>query len=402
MSVLFQPIKVGGLELSNRIVVSPMCQFSAIEGTAQPFHLAHIGGLMLSGASVVIMEATATEEMGRISLDCLGLYNDAHETALTTLVAQAKTFSDCPIGIQLNHAGRRGSCRSVRDRVRDPSGSEWLSEDEGAWQTCGPSSFGYNEEWHQPEEMDLDAIHRVQASFIEAAKRADRAGFDLLEIHGAHGYLLHQFMSPVTNKRTDSYGGSAENRMRFALEIAEGIRAVWPREKALGFRMNSTDWHPEGLTLDDAALFGKRLETVGIDYLVMSAGNLAPECNIPPATPGHQVAYAERLKEAVEIPVMAVGLIANAELAEKIVSENSADMVAIGRGMLDDPRWALHAAADLGVDVPYSPQYIRVRPNNWTGFKIAHPDSRQVVSTLQMDRPKSGSWDRPEDVKVAR
>ncbi len=401
MSALFEPITLGGLSLPNRIAVSPMCQFSAIEGTVQPFHLAHVGGLMMSGAGVVIMEATATEAIGRISHDCLGLYSDDHEAALTDLVAQVRSYSNGAIGIQLSHAGRRASCRSVRARVLDPTGSEWLTEDEGAWQTCGPSSHGYNPEWHQPEAMDAAAIRRVEGAFVHSAQRADRAGFDLIEIHGAHGYLIHQFLSPVTNHRTDGYGGSLENRMRFALELVAQVRAVWPRNKALGFRMNSTDWHPDGLTLEDAAVLAVELERAGVDYIVMSAGNLAPGCQIPPATPGHQVSYAERMKKAVSIPVMAVGLIATPSLAEEIVSQQSADMVAIGRGMLDNPRWGLHAAAALGVDVPYAHQYIRVRPNNWTGYAIAHPGGKKIVSTQQLDRPKSSSWDRPDIARGA-
>ncbi|EAQ02033.1 probable oxidoreductase [Pseudooceanicola batsensis HTCC2597] len=394
MSALFQPIQLGGLNLPNRIAVSPMCQYSAVEGLAQTWHLVHVGGLALSGAGVVVMEATATEAAGRITHGCLGLYTDAHEEALGKLVTEIKKLAPAAIGIQLGHAGRRASCRPVRDRWK----GECLTAEEGAWQTVAPSAIPYDETWHEPVAMDSAALERVRSSFVDAARRADRAGFDLVEIHGAHGYLLHQFLSPVTNHRTDAYGGSLENRMRFVLEIAQAMRAVWPREKALGFRMNSTDWHPEGLTQDDADTLAKALKAIGVDYVVMSAGNLAPGCKIPPAAPGHQVEYARRVKAATGMTTMAVGLIATADLAERIIESGDADMVAIGRGMLDNPRWGLLAAAECGVDVDYVPQYIRSRPNNWIGFPIAHPKARPIVGTRQMDRPSSGGWDRPDVV----
>ncbi len=399
MSALFQPIQIGGLQMDNRIVVSPMCQYSAVEGIAQAWHMIHIGGLMLSGSGLVIMEATATEAAGRITPGCLGLYSDAHETALKSLVTEARKLSDAALGIQLGHAGRRASCRSIRDRHKGES----LPAEEGAWQTYGPSAIGYNETWHVPKEMDADDMSRVRKSFVDAAQRADRAGFGLIEIHAAHGYLLHQFLSPVTNQREDDYGGSAENRMRFPLEVVRAVREVWPRHKALGVRVNSTDWHPEGQCIDDAVDFAKHLEAAGVDYVVMSAGNLAPGSNIPAATPGHQVEFATLIKKNTGLVTMAVGLIATPELAEEIIAQDRADLVAIGRGMLDDPRWGLHAAARLGVDVDYAPQYLRARPNNWLGFTLAHPDAQPVEATRQLDRPVSGAgWDRPEIKPTAR
>lgn len=392
MSALFQPLEFGGVTLANRIVVSPMCQYSAVEGLAQPWHLIHVGGLMLSGAGLVIMEATATEAAGRITHGCLGLYTDEHKAALSSLVSEARKLSDAAIGIQLSHAGRRGSCRSIRDRNRGES----LPPEEGAWQTFGPSGFGYDETWHVPKEMDADDIARVTQSFVDAAGRADRAGFDVLEIHAAHGYLLHQFLSPVTNHRTDAYGGSTENRMRFPLELVRAVRAVWPKQKALGVRVNSTDWHPEGQSIDEAVAFARQLEALGVDYVVMSAGNLAPGSKIPAATPGHQVDFATLIKKHTKLVSMAVGLIATPELAEEIVGEEKADLVAIGRAMLDNPRWGLHAAARLGVDIDYAPQYLRARPNNWLGFPLVHPDAQPVSATRQVDRPASGAgWDRP-------
>lgn len=398
MSALFQPLQLGDLLLENRIVVSPMCQYSASEGTAMPWHLIHVGGLMLSGAGLVIMEATATEAAGRITHGCLGLYNDEHETALASLVANTRNLSGAALGIQLGHAGRRASCRSTKDRNKGES----LPVDEGAWQTYGPSAIGYDETWHVPMEMDADDLDRVRQSFADAAVRADRAGFDLVEIHAAHGYLLHQFLSPVTNQRSDAYGGSFENRMRFPLEVVRAVRAVWPGEKPLGVRVNSTDWHPQGQTIEDAVRFAHHLEDAGVDYVVMSAGNLAPGSEIPAATPGHQVQFATRIKEETGLVAMAVGLIATPELADEILREDKADLVAVGRAMLDNPRWGLHAASDLGVDVDYPPQYVRARPNNWLGYTLAHPDAKPVKATRQIDRPASGAgWDRP-DVQIGR
>ncbi|MBW8640697.1 NADH:flavin oxidoreductase/NADH oxidase [Hoeflea sp. WL0058] len=396
MSNLFQPITVGGLALGNRIAISPMCQYSAEEGLAQSWHLIHIGGMMMSGAGLVIMEATAPEAAGRITHGCLGLYNDAHEEKLREIVTETRKLSSSRIGIQLSHAGRRASCRSVRDRWRGES----LPPEEGAWQTWAPSALAYDDSWHCPAEMNADALARVRRAFKDSAERADRAGFDLLEIHGAHGYLLHQFLSPVTNRRRDLYGGDVVKCMRFPLEVAQAIREVWPADKALGFRMNSSDYHPDGLTLDDAVTLARELEAIGIDYVVMSAGNLAPGCKIPPATPGHQVEYAARIKSETGLTAMAVGLIVEPEQAEEIITSGKADMVAIARAALDNPRWPMHAAAALGVDMEYPPQYIRARPNNWTGFPIVHPNAREIKATRQMDRPSSGSWDRPEVVTI--
>jgi 2,4-dienoyl-CoA reductase-like NADH-dependent reductase (Old Yellow Enzyme family) len=391
MSALFAPIRLGGLELENRIAVSPMCQYSALEGVAQAWHLIHLGGLMLSGAGLVILEATAVEAAGRITHGCLGLWDDAQEAALAGIVATLRPLSGARLGIQLSHAGRRASCRTVRDRWRGES----LPPDEGAWPTWAPSTLPYDDGWHRPLPMDAAALDRVRTGFVQAAQRADRAGFDLVEIHAAHGYLLHQFLSPVTNHRTDGYGGSIAACARFPLDVVAAVRAVWPRQKALGVRMNSADWHAGGLTLEDAVDLAGELRGLGVDYAVMSAGNLAPGCRLPPATPGHQVHYAERVRRKAGLTAMAVGLIAEPGLAEAVIAEGRADMVAIGRAMLDDPRWGLHAAAALGVDVNYPAPLIRVRPNNWTGHAIAHPGARPPPSPRQQDRPGASQWDRP-------
>ena len=394
MSALFTPIPLGGLTLSNRIAVSPMCQYSAVEGVAQPWHLVHVGSLMMSGASLVIMEATGVEAAGRITHGCLGLWNDAQEAALASLVREAKKLSGAALGIQLAHAGRKASSRSIADRWK----GEVLPPEEGAWQTWGPSALPFDTGWHVPAEMDEPALARVREAFVAAARRADRAGFDAVEVHGAHGYLLHTFMSPLSNHRTDRYGGSRENRLRFPLEVAAAVRDAWPRGKALGFRVNSTDWHPDGATLDDAVSLAAGLKAIGFDYAVMSAGNVAAGAQIPTAAPGHQVEFATRVKRETGLTAMAVGFIVEARQAEAVVADGLADMVALGRAMLDDPRWGLHAAAALGVDVDYPPQYLRARPNNWIGYRVAHPDTGEIAATRQMDRPASQNWDRPKTV----
>jgi NADPH2 dehydrogenase len=393
MNQLFGEGRIGGLQVENRIVVSPMCQYSAVEGTAQPWHLIHIGNLMMSGAGLVIMEATAVEDIGRGTLGCLGIYSDENERALADLVATAKNLSSAKLGLQLTHAGRKAATRTIPERWR----GEPLPLDEGAWTPVAPSAIGFDKHWQVPEELDDEGILRIIDAFARSAQRAGRAGFDLIEIHGAHGYLIHNFLSPLSNKRPDKWGGSLENRMRFALEIVRAVRRVWPREKAFGFRVNSTDWHPEGFSLDDAVIFAQELERAGLDYVVMSAGNIAPGMSIPPATPGHQVPFATSIKKNTGLAAMAVGMIGRFEQAEAIITNDEADFVALARPMLDNPRWGFHAAAALGADIAYPPQYIRARPNNWLGFTYVHPEAKPPASTLQLDRPPSVAWDRPKD-----
>ena len=259
MSALFSPLQLGPLELENRIVVSPMCQYSAVDGMAQPWHLIHIGNLMMSGAGLVILEATAVEARGRITHGCLGLYSDEQEAALTAIVREVRNLSRARIGIQLGHAGRRGSARSIRDRWKGES----LPPEEGAWQTCSPSALAYNENWAVPAELTVDGIAAIVDAFADAARRAVRAGFDLIEVHAAHGYLLHCFLSPLTNRRTDAYGGSLANRMRFPLEVVRAVRDAADGKVALGVRVNSTDWHPDGATPDDDFQFNIPVNTPG-------------------------------------------------------------------------------------------------------------------------------------------
>ena len=399
MSALFGEGRIGGLTLANRIVVSPMCQYSAVDGIARTWHLVHLGSMMMSGAGLVIVEATAVEQIGRGTLGDLGLWNDVQEAALASLVVELRSLSSAKIGVQLGHGGRKGSTRTIPERWR----GEPLPPAEGGWTPVAPSAIAYDEGWPVPEALDDAGIWRIVRAFADSACRALRAGFDLVEIHGAHGYLIHNFLSPITNRRTDRWGGSPENRARFAVEIVRAVRAVWPRERALGFRFNSTDWTPEGSTLDEAVALARLLEAEGLDYAVMSSGNIRPGIAIPPAAPGHQVTFARAIREQTGLAAMAVGMILHPLQAEEVIASGAADFVALARPILDNPRWGLHAAAELGVDVVYPPQYLRARPNNWLGFAQAHPQARPPQSTLQLDRPKSvSSWDRPVEVDRAR
>lgn len=391
MSALFSPGRIGPIHIENRIVVSPMCQYSAVDGTAQPWHLVHVGGLMMSGAGLVIMEATAVEAIGRGTHGCLGLYRDDHEAVLAGLVCEARKLSSARLGIQLTHCGRKASTRTIPDRWK----GEPLPPEEGAWTPVAPSALAFDKHWPVPDELDEDGIARIIQAFASSAERAARAGFDLIEIHGAHGYLIHNFLSPLSNRRSDRWGGTLEKRMRFPLEVARAVRSVLPRDKALGFRINSTDWRPDGSSLEDAVELARALEGAGLDYAVMSSGNIAPGIAIPPASPGHQVPFATEIKRQTGLTAMAVGMIGRPEQAEAVIANGDADFVALARPMLDNPRWGLHAAAALGADIRYPPQYIRARPNNWLGFGFVHPDARPPETSLQLDRPSSVSWDRP-------
>jgi NADPH2 dehydrogenase len=393
MSSLFSPCALGGLHLANRLVVSPMCQYSALDGLAQPWHLVHLGQMMTSGAGLVIAEATAVEARGLGTRGDLGLYDDAQETALGELVRKLRTLSPAKVGIQLTHAGRKAATRTIPERWR----GEPLPPEEQPWKPLAPSTVAFDEGWQIPEQLDEAGIQRIIDAFARSAERAARAGFDLVELHGAHGYLIHNFLSPITNHRTDDWGGTADKRSRFACEIAMAVRKVWPRQLALGFRLNSTDWHHEGSTLEDAVALAGKLKSVGVDYVVMSSGNIAPGINIPSASPGHQVPFAAAVKKQVGITAMAVGMILEPEQADTIIASGDADFVALGRPMLDNPRWGLHAAAMLGADITYPPQYIRARPNNWLGYSLVHPNARPPMTQLQLDRPRSvSSWDRPK------
>jgi 2,4-dienoyl-CoA reductase-like NADH-dependent reductase (Old Yellow Enzyme family) len=366
MSKLFAPIKLRELELANRVVIAPMCQYSAEDGNMTDWHMLHLGSLSNSGAGLLIVEATGVEPEGRISLGCPSLSNDANEAAMKRVVAACKRYGTAKIGIQLGHAGRKASCTRPWE---GKSASDPLKAAAGAWQTKGPSAIPFAPDWHVPHAMTLADIEALKAKFVDATKRADRVGYDLIEIHGAHGYLLHQFVSPVSNTRNDQYGGSLDNRIRLPLEIFAAMRAVWPKEKPLGIRISAVDWVEGGLTIEDSVYYAKKLEAAGCDFIDVSSGGNDPNQKIV-LGPGYQVPFAEAIKKATsKMVVMAVGLITEAEQAEAIVAKGQADMVALARGFLDDPHWGWHAAYKLGAEVPVSVQYARATLKTWSPAK---------------------------------
>jgi 2,4-dienoyl-CoA reductase-like NADH-dependent reductase (Old Yellow Enzyme family) len=364
MPGLFSPIRLAGHELKNRILVSPMCQYSAVDGNARDWHLVHYGALANSGAAMLIVEATAVEARGRISLGDLGLYSDDNEAALGRIVAHNRRYGTAALGVQLAHAGRKGS-------VHAPwQGGGPLSPAEGAWETIAPSALAFDEGWHTPREMTSHDMTVVRDAFAASAGRAQRIGFDLVELHLAHGYLLHEFLSPVANRRADAYGGTAENRMRFPLEVAAALRAACPRDQILGARLTGSDWLEGGLTVEEAVLLAGRLQDLGFDYVSVSSGGIAPRVRIP-ADPGYQVPFAAEVKRRTGMPTCAVGLIAVPAQAERIVAEGEADLVALARAFLDNPHWGWAAALDLGGEVQRPPQYQRAAPKHWPGATMS-------------------------------
>lgn len=368
MSLLFSPITLAGTELANRFMVSPMCMYSAVDGLLQPFHRFHLGGLSQSGAGLMVVEATGVEASGRISLQCLGLYNDAQEEAFSQLIADIRQVSDIKIGIQLGHSGRKGArtLGSATERARA------LTEAEGGWQGVAPSAIAYNDGWITPVELDRAGMDHVRDAFVQAAQRADRCGFDAIEIHGAHGYLMHAFRAPNSNQRCDEYGGSTENRQRFPLEVIGAVRKVLAAHKPLGVRVNGEDWHDDGVTLEETVDFARALKAIGVNYVTTSGGAGSPRISPPPVTPGYMVPFARAVKTQAGIAATAVGMIATAEQAEQHLADGDCDLVAIGRGFLDDPRWGWHAAAKLGVEVGYPVPYAKALPRSWPGYRLAH------------------------------
>lgn len=368
MSRLFTPIRLGDIELANRIVVAPMCQYSARDGVPQPWHDQHLGTMALSGAGLVIVEATGVEAVGRITPGDTGLWNDEQEQAFAALLKKIRTYASAHFGIQLAHAGRKASTTAPWiDRGRP------LKPEEGAWTTFAPSAIPFAEGWHTPQALDEAGLKRVRDAFVQAAQRADRAGFDLVELHGAHGYLLNEFVSGLSNHRTDAYGGSLENRLRFPLEVAEAVRAIWPKSKILGARLNGSDWAEGGVTPEESIAFCRELKKLGFDYVHVSSGGLVPYAKIPGNQPGYQVPFAEAVKKAVPgLPVIAVGMITDPNQAEAVLQEDKADMIALARALLDDPRWGWRAAERLGAASPVPVQYERATKKTWAGYVHAH------------------------------
>jgi NADPH2 dehydrogenase len=355
---LFSPIRLAGLELANRIAVSPMCQYSADDGSATDWHLMHLGMLANSGAGLLVVEATHVERHGRITHGCLGLYSEDNEAALARVVYQARRAGHAKFGIQLAHSGRKGSAQKPWE------GGGALKGGEDPWQTIAASALPFGEGWHTPREATEADLDRVRDAFVNSARRAVRIGFDAIELHMAHGYLAHGFMSPLSNKRTDQYGGSFENRLRYPLSIAKAVRAAVPKEVPLGARITGSDWREGGLTPDDAVNIAKALKAEGFDFICVSSGGVALDIRNP-SEPGYNVAIAARVKREAGIAARAVGLIVTPEQAETVVGKGEADMVALGRGFLDDPHWGWHAARTLGAEVARPRQYLRAGPKLW-------------------------------------
>ena len=359
-SALFSQFALAGLTLDNRIVVSPMCQYSADDGSATDWHMTHLGMLANSGAGLLVVEATHVEKIGRITHGCLGLYSDANESALKRVIGHCHRIGAAKLGVQLAHAGRKASSQ------RPWEGGQSLKAGADPWETIAPSAAPFGPDWAVPRAMIEDDMVRVRESFVAAARRAERIGFDAVELHLAHGYLLHSFLSPISNKRTDVYGGSFENRLRFPLTVVQAVRAALPKSTPLGARITGSDWLDGGITPDDAVAMAKALKVAGLDYVCVSSGGISSDARNP-TTPGYNVPIAQRVRREAGISTRAVGLIASPKQAEAIIGEGDADMVALARAFLDEPHWAWHAARVLGAEVKRPLQYQRAAPALWPG-----------------------------------
>ncbi len=355
MSTLFTPFTLGGVTLANRIVVAPMCQYSADEGRATAWHMMHLGGLASSGAAAVIIEATAVEPAGRITHGCLGLWDDATEAALRPVVDAVRRYTKTRLMIQIAHAGRKASSEPPW------RGGQLIALANGGWQPVAPSVLPHKADETPPAALDAAGLRRVRDAFVDTARRAMRLGLEGIELHLAHGYLLHEFLSPISNQRSDEYGGSFVNRTRFPLEVFDAVRAVVPAGTPLGVKVSATDWVDGGWDVAQTIELAQTLKRRGLDWIDVSSGGVSMQQKIP-LGPGYQVPLAQAVKEATGLATIAVGLITEPAQAEEIVASGKADLVALARGMLYDPRWGWHAAAALGGQVDAPPQYWRAPP----------------------------------------
>lgn len=355
---LFSPIRMRDVELDNRVVVSPMCQYQSVDGRAQDWHLMHLGQFCMGAAGLVFTEATHVSAVGRISPKCLALHNDEQQAALGRVLDFCRQFGVSRLAIQIAHAGRKASTNPPGQ------GGKPIAADAGGWQTVAPSAVPYADDWPVPEELDAGGIAEIRQQFVETTRRSEALGFEVAELHAAHGYLAHEFLSPLSNRRDDAYGGSLENRMRFVLETFEAMRAAWPAGKPMGVRLSATDWVDGGWDIDECVVLARELKALGCDFLDVSSGGLHPAQKIP-LGPGYQVPFAARIRREADIPVMAVGMLRDPHLANDVVARGDADFIAIARGMMYDPRWAWHAAQELGVDTAYAEQYARCKPTLW-------------------------------------
>ena len=357
-SALFSPVRLAGLELPNRIVIAPMCQYSAENGEVGNWHMTHLGMLANSGAGLVIVEMTNVEPQGRITKGCVGLYSDACETALARVIAHCKAIGSARFGVQIAHAGRKAST------LPPWQGGKPVAQSDGGWEAIGPSPIAFGIDWPVPREMTEADMARVRDGFVSSAKRAVRAGFDAIELHAAHGYLLHSFISPLSNRRKDSYGGSLEARMRFPLEVTTAVHAAMPKGMPLGARITGSDWLEGGITPDDAVAYAGMLKDAGLDYVDVSSGGITLNARNP-TDYCYNAPLAEKVRRGTGLVTRTVGLIVTPQQAEAVVAHGQADMVALGRAVLDDPHWGWHAAQVLGGEVKRPLQYVRAGPQLW-------------------------------------
>lgn len=359
MPALFDPVRLGSLELPNRLVVAPMCQYSANDGSASDWHVQHLSQLGYSGAALVVVEATAVARRGRITHGCLGLYSDDNESTLAAALAAARRNAGATrFGIQLAHAGRKASAR------RPWEGGVALTADEDAWQTVSSSELRFGAGWPAPRALQTRELEGVVEAFAAAARRAVRIGFDAIELHCAHGYLLHQFLSPLANQRTDDFGGSLANRMRLPLAVIKAVRAAMPDKVPLGLRVSATDWVEGGWDIQQSIELARAAAELGVQFVCASSGGIVADVTVPVA-PGYQVPFAQQIKRATGLATRAVGLITRPQQAERIIAAEQADMVALARAFLDDPRWGWHAADELGASITCPPPYRTARSAGW-------------------------------------
>jgi 2,4-dienoyl-CoA reductase-like NADH-dependent reductase (Old Yellow Enzyme family) len=352
---LFSSLKIRGVTLSNRIAVSPMCQYSCKDGFANDWHLVHLGSRAVGGAGLVIAEASAVEARGRISPWDLGLWKDEHIEPLARIARFLKEHGSIP-GIQLAHAGRKAST-DVPWRGGHP-----VSIQDGGWQSVAPSGIAFAPKYAVPAELSTAEIHLIVQAFVAATKRALEAGFEVIELHGAHGYLIHEFLSPLSNKRRDEYGSALENRMRFALEIIEAVRSVWPERLPLFFRISATDWVEGGWSLADSVQLARAAKERGVDMVDCSSGGSSPHLSIP-LRAGYQVPFSQEIRREAGVLTGAVGLITEPAQAEEIIRDGAADLILMAREFLREPYWPIKAAQELGVKIPVPVQYARAFPN---------------------------------------
>jgi len=352
-SNLFTPFRLRNIEFKNRVFVSPMCQYSAHDGMPDTWHLVHLGSRAVGGAACIIQESTAICAEGRISPNDLGIWNDEQMESYKPIARFLKEQGTVP-GIQISHAGRKAS-------VCVPwEGSKGVDKVQGGWPVMGPSELPFSEDYPKPRAMTESEISEVVQSFVKAAERCLAAGFEVMEVHAAHGYLLHEFLSPLSNRRADRYGGSLENRMRLTLEVADAVRKFWPQHLPVFTRISASDWVEGGWDLQQSIELSRKLKVIGIDLIDVSSGGVVPYAKIPDSA-GYQVPFAAAIRKEVDMPTGAVGLITEAHQAEDILVKKQADVVFLARELLRDPYWPLHAAQTLGADISWPRQYDRAK-----------------------------------------